>query len=208
MRRRRDADEESEKKPSLVASGAAGLVGLAAGSYLTNQVLALKYQQQPYRNPYQQPYQIPNPYQQPYQSPNPYQQPYQSPYAQPAYNHYQQQATFPAYVSAPGNTVRYPSSSYGVGGSQTFSTSYYPSSYSYPSASYGRELQTVSDGNRQYQASDGVRLWLVSYNQNQSQGTRKPQSQSNNVFTGLLTNGYVSYFPDGNRNGVRLTKRK
>ena len=77
--------------------------------------------------------------------------------------------------------------------------------------SNGRELQTAGIGNRHYQASDGVRLWLVSYNQNQNphQGTRKPQSQSSsNLFTGLLSNGYVSYFPDGNRNGVRLTKRK
>ena len=258
MRRRRDADEESGKKPSLIASGAAGLVGLAAGSYLTNQILALKYQQQqqqqPYRNPYQQPYQ------------RPYAQPvYVQPSAYNSYNPYQQAATFPAYVSAPGNSVRYPSSSHGIGGSQTFSTSYYPSSgsggfssgyggsgYGYAGSGYGlgygriaqdgapltyapteyitakelevdgkqylaveardvsngRELQTAGIGNRHYQASDGVRLWLVSYNQNQSQGTRKPQSQPNNIFTGLLTNGYVSYFPDGNRNGVRLTKRK
>ena len=200
-----DADETDSgtKKPSIIASGAAGLVGLAAGSYLTNQILALR---------------RPNPYhQQPYQH-HPYRQPYpqvQPLLVQPAYNPYQQYSGYqsfspystasyqsfpsnPTILSSPGNT-------YGIGGSQAFSTGYYPSS-SYTSA-YGRQLQSGNTiGNGQY-ASDGVRLWLVSYNQNQSQGgTRKPQQaqQQNSLFGHLTTNGYVSYFGDG----VRLTKRK
>ena len=178
------------------------MVGLAAGSYLTNQILALK---------------RPNPYQQQaYHHRQPYRQPYpqvQPLLVQPAYNPYQQYSGYPSGNSLSPYTTAYPTAtyqsfpsnpaiqSYGIGGSQAFSTGYYPSAY-------GRQLPSGSTAGNGQLASDGIRLWLVSYNQNQSQGggTRKPQqAQQNSLFTGhLTTNGYVSYFGDG----VRLTRRK
>ena len=177
--------------------------------------------------------------QQRYPQPNPYYQ--TSPYATAGYNSFNSYPSFshrPTYVTSPYQT--YPSYSSGGYGAYGFGReapdgTNVPTEYITPKEmevdgkqylaveltqhfeklkreELARELPAGTGiGNRQYQPDDGVRVWLVSYNQNQNpyQGTRKPQSQSsNNVFTGLLSNGYVSYFPDGNRNGVRLTKRK